>query len=113
MVSVLVLGIMAVGSLLGALGTLSIKKGTTGNSLLQLFRTRRFLWGFFLLIISTVLYFFALRQEELSVLYPLVSLTYVWTTLLSIKYLGERMNGWKWLGLFGILLGVVFIGLGS
>lgn len=113
MISLFIFSLMLVGSLLGAVGTTLIKKGTGQHSFFQIFRTPFFWWGFFLIVLSTLLYFVALRQEELSVLYPLASLTYVWTTFLSVKYLGEHMNSWKWLGLSGIVLGVVFVGIGS
>jgi len=76
-------------------------------------RSRLFHVGLFLYGLSFVFYIFALRKESLSVLYPFVSTTYIWTTFFSIKFLHEKMNVWKWAGLIGIIIGVTFIGLGS
>jgi len=55
----------------------------------------------------------ALRGGDLSVLYPFVSLSYIWVMLLSIKMLGEKMTKLKWLGILLIISGVSLIGLGS
>ncbi len=106
-------GLVLAGSFLGAVGTLIVKKSANAFSWRELPRSK-YLWGgLFLYGASFLLYAVALRREELSVLYPLVSTTFLWTTLLSVKFLGERMNRWKWLGLTGIVIGVALIGVGS
>ena len=33
-----------------------------------------------------------LKGGDLSILYPFVALTYIWVSLLSVKFLGEKMN---------------------
>jgi len=60
-------------------------------------------------------YFFVLgiRGGELSVLYPLVSLGYVWTLLWSRLFFKERVTRGKFVGLALILIGIVFVGLGN
>lgn len=101
------------GTVIGALGALILKKGTINRSFKKLFFTS-YLWsGLFLYGLSTLLYLLALRREEISVLYPLVSTSYIWITLFSVRFLGEKMNKWKYLALVGIVIGVVLIGVGS
>jgi uncharacterized membrane protein len=63
--------------------------------------------------VSTAMFIPALKGGELSVLYPLVALTYVWVSLLSVKFLNEKMNKMKWIGILLILFGVTLIGIGS
>jgi drug/metabolite transporter (DMT)-like permease len=60
-------------------------------------------------------YFFVLgiRHGELSVLYPMVSLGYVWTLLWAKLFFKEAFTREKCVGLALILLGVFFVGLGS
>jgi drug/metabolite transporter (DMT)-like permease len=111
MVNFLSIALVLVGTILGAIGALILKKGTSRYRLREMLLTGYFWGGAFLYGISTVFYMFALRQEHLSVLYPLVSTTYLWTTLFGVKFLGEKMNPWKYLGLIGIILGVILIGL--
>lgn len=63
--------------------------------------------------LSMVLFVIALKGGELSFIYPLVSTVYIWSSFLSIKLLGERMNAKKWSGIGLIIAGVVSIGFGS
>ncbi len=113
MLNIVAVTLVLLGSFIGAIGTLIVKKGTTAHSFFRLF-TSVYLWlGLGLYGGATILYILALRQEELSVLYPLVSTTYIWATFFSVKFLGEKMNPWKWAGLAGIIVGVVLIGMGS
>jgi drug/metabolite transporter (DMT)-like permease len=60
-------------------------------------------------------YFFVLgiRHGELSVLYPMVSLGYIWTLVWARLFFKEAFTRQKFLGLALILLGVFFVGLGS
>ena len=60
--------------------------------------------------LSTVLLVLALRYGELSVLYPIIALTYVWVSILSVFLLGETMNPYKIAGLVVIVLGVTVLG---
>ena len=61
----------------------------------------------------TVLLIVALRDGELSILYPVIALNYVWVTLLSIILFRETMNPWKILGISTIVAGVVILGRGT
>ena len=63
--------------------------------------------------LGTVLFIPALKGGDLSILYPFVALTYIWVSLLSVKFLGEKMNFMKWMGISLIIVGVSFIGIGS
>ena len=60
--------------------------------------------------LSTILLVLALRYGELSVLYPIIALTYVWVTILSVGFLGETLNVYKVLGLVFIVAGVAVLG---
>lgn len=60
--------------------------------------------------ISTILLVLALRYGELSVLYPIIALTYVWVSVLSVGLLGESVNIYKAAGLVFIVLGVTVLG---
>ena len=62
---------------------------------------------------STVLLVLALREGELSLLYPVISLTYAWVTILSFFWLGESFNIFKVAGLATIIGGVCLLGMKS
>jgi drug/metabolite transporter (DMT)-like permease len=70
--------------------------------------------GFFLYMIAAALMLLALRNGELSVLYPLIALSYVWVSLLSPHFFPtDSMNMTKWSGVLFIGIGVSLIGVGS
>lgn len=68
------------------------------------------LLGYSLYGISTVLLILALRKGELSILYPVISLTYVWVTVLSVALFRESVNPMKAAGLASIVAGVALLG---
>jgi drug/metabolite transporter (DMT)-like permease len=55
----------------------------------------------------------ALKHGELSLLYPIISLSYVWVAILSVLLFHEAMNGLKIAGICVIVTGVAILGRGS
>ncbi|MBW2980398.1 EamA family transporter [Candidatus Woesearchaeota archaeon] len=78
-----------------------------------LLRNYQLFSGLILYIIAGVIMIIALRGGDLSVLYPIIATSYIWVALLSMFFLGEAMNLYKWTGIFFIMAGVIFVGLGS
>ena len=105
--------IVLIGSFLGAMGTLLIKLGVNRFRLMELWKKKIFFVGVVFYILSTLLYLYALSLGSLTFVYPLVSTSYVWTLFFSVHLLGEKMNIWKWVGICGIIVGVVLVGIGS
>jgi multidrug transporter EmrE-like cation transporter len=68
------------------------------------------LGGYSLYGLSTVLLVLSLRRGQLSVLYPIISLTYVWVLLLSVVIFHESLNPWKIGGVLAIVTGVGVLG---
>jgi uncharacterized membrane protein len=69
--------------------------------------------GYTLYGINTLMLVLALREGELSMLYPIIALTYVWVTLLSYLVLKEPPNFYKNLGITTIVVGVAVLGRGG
>ena len=105
------MGLVIAAAVLGAIGQLNFKLGSDNLSLKirDLLRNRYLFIGVILYGISTVMFIVSLKGGELSVLYPLVATSYIWTTLLAKKVLNEKINVYKWAGVAMIILGVVFI----
>jgi len=61
----------------------------------------------------TLMLIFALRDGELSIIYPVIALNYVWVTFLSLLFFHETMNPLKACGISIIVLGVVVLGRGG
>jgi multidrug transporter EmrE-like cation transporter len=108
-------GLVVLATIVGSFGPLFLKKGSGRASfnLFDQFRNHNLLLGFILYGVSTVIFIPALKGGELSVLYPITSLSYIWVSLISVRWLGERMNWMKWLGVVSIVIGVSIIGFGS
>jgi multidrug transporter EmrE-like cation transporter len=69
--------------------------------------------GYGLYGVNTLLLVVALRDGELSMLYPIIALTYVWVTLLSYTLLHEPPNVFKNIGIGTIVAGVAVLGRGG
>lgn len=54
----------------------------------------------------------AFKGGELSALYPIISLQYIISTFLAVKYLKEKMNPLKWAGITAIITGIILISIG-
>jgi multidrug transporter EmrE-like cation transporter len=71
------------------------------------------LGGYCLYGLSTLLLVIALRDGELSLLYPVIALTYVWVTVLSFLIFHDTINPWKLTGITLIVVGVGVLGRGG
>jgi drug/metabolite transporter (DMT)-like permease len=69
--------------------------------------------GLVLYGLSTVLLVLALKDGELSLLYPVIALTYVWVTLLSLVLLHDKPDPYKLAGIAIIVVGVSVLGWGG
>ena len=69
--------------------------------------------GLFLYFFGFLLMVFAFKHGELSVLFPFISLSFVWVTILSFLVLKEIVTILEIVGVGVIVLGVVLIGLSS
>ncbi|MEK6916104.1 MAG: EamA family transporter, partial [Nanoarchaeota archaeon] len=94
-----------------AYGSLYMKKGAIDFSfnLRKLRKSMTAIFGIFLFGLSMILYLFALSYSDLSVIYPLSTITYVLIAFLSVKHLGEKITKTKWLGIIFIIIGCFFV----
>jgi multidrug transporter EmrE-like cation transporter len=69
--------------------------------------------GYTLYGFSTVLLVLALKDGELSLLYPVIALTYVWVTALSFLIFHDTVNAFKVAGIVIIVAGVVVLSRGG
>ena len=107
--------LVILATLVGAFGPILLKKASARklSKISSLVKNYYLFGGVSLYALGTMMFIPALRAGDLSILYPFVSLTYIWVSLLSVKFLGETMNKYKWFGIALIIIGVAFIGIGS
>ena len=99
-------------TILGAAAQLLIKTGMNHFSphWMALVTNLPLVAGYTIYGINTLMMVLALKNAEMSMLYPIIALTYVWTTLLSYTVLGEPSNLYKNIGIVTIVLGVAVMG---
>ncbi|MGH9661177.1 MAG: EamA family transporter [Bryobacteraceae bacterium] len=106
--------LVLVASFIGSFGAVFLKAGSAElRHRLRNIINPRLAAGVAMYLFSTLFFIVAIRNGELTVLYPLVSLGYVWTLLWSRLFFKEPFTRGKFYGLALILVGVFFIGLGN
>lgn len=81
--------------------------------LLSILTNWQIIIGIGLYAIAGILMIISFRGGDVSVLYPIVATSYIWVSFLSIFFLSETMNLFKWAGVLIIFSGIVLIGYGS
>ena len=103
------------GSFIGSLGAVGFKAGAKRLEidLLALLKNWQLIAGVGAYLLSSVFFVIGLRSGELSILFPMVSTGYIWSTLWSKFLFGEALTRGKLVGLALILVGCVLLGLGN
>jgi len=101
-------------SVVGSFGAVFLKLGAARlNKSLLSFLNPQLAIGVALFLGSSVFYGLGIKGGDLSVLYPMVSLGYVWTLIWAKLFFGEQFTRGKVIGLALVLVGVFFVGLGT
>lgn len=94
-----------------ALGAFYFKKASKKFNIKLLLKNYNFFIAGFLFIISTISYTYLLRNYNLSLLYPMTSLSYIWTAFLGCWLLKEKITINKTAGIILIVIGVIILNL--
>jgi drug/metabolite transporter (DMT)-like permease len=100
-------------SVVGSFGAVFLKLGAVRLTGIMSLLNWRLALGVALYLGSSVFYGLGIRHGQLSVLFPMVAVGYIWTLLWSRLFFHERFTRSKVLGLGLVLAGVVLVGLGS
>lgn len=109
--------LVAISTVVGAIAQILMKQGADYThahpGLLGLITDIPLIAGYALYGVMTVMIIVAYKDGELSILYPIISLSYVWVTALSYFIFHDTVNPLKLIGLSLIMAGVAVIGRGS
>ena len=104
--------LVLVGSVIGSLGSIFLKSGA--HAVTRHWTSIAFNWrlavGIATYLASSVLFVKGMSNGELSVLFPLVSLGYVWTLIWSRVFFKEAITKVKLAGIGLILIGITCLG---
>lgn len=97
-------------TMLGAVGSLGLKRGaSSAKNLLRLVLNPWFVGGGFLYFVSALLDIWLLKYIPYVIVLPLTALTYCWSMALAALVLKERVTKTKLFGLALLLGGMVLL----
>ena len=102
-------------SFIGSFGAVFLKLGAEHlkGSLARLLTNYWLAVGVVLYLLSSVFYMMGVAQGQLTVLYPMVSLGYIWAIVWARLFFKESFTLPKIAGLMMIIFGVALINLGN
>jgi uncharacterized membrane protein len=108
------IGLVILSTLFSALGPILFKKGSTRFNLNPFTQIKNYylIGGIIVYTLGLIAFIPSLRGGNLSVLYPILSLKYVWVTLLSIFILREVVTKKQWAGIVLIISGILLVTIG-
>lgn len=59
--------------------------------------------------LGAALFFISMKYEEVSTIFPIYALGYIWVSIFAVAYLGDQINLTKGLGILSSILGVIII----
>lgn len=100
-----------ISSFLGAFGSFFFKRASTelSLSLRIIIQNYALFLGFSLFGLSSLVYLFALNLSKLTVIYPISSLSYVWSLFIGRYLLQEKIMPLKIFGVIFITIGIAII----
>lgn len=114
--------LFAMSILFGAVGALLMKIGAGQMGAIQLdsvqailgfvgkmFTSATVLGGMTMYFLSAAVWLYLLTKLEVSVVQPILALTYVATPILAIFFINERVPLARWLGIVVIIIGVFLV----
>jgi drug/metabolite transporter (DMT)-like permease len=107
--------LVVVGSFIGSFGAVFLKSGALrmDRGLKALLTNWHLAAGASFYVLSSLFFVAGLRNGELTILYPMVSLGYVWTLLWSRIFFHEPLTRNKFLGLALIMGGITVLNMGN
>jgi uncharacterized membrane protein len=108
--------LMVLSSFIGSFGAVLLKSGATRlHRNISSFLLNHYLaGGVALFLLSSYFFILGMRQGELSILYPIVSLQYVWALFWSRLFFDEELTQTKFIGIGMIVTGtIIFVVAGS
>jgi uncharacterized membrane protein len=114
--------ILLVGLVFESTGVILLKKGMmqigdlNGVTAAEIFRVvktgatnPRILLGVFFEALFFVCLLILMSKSEISFLWPLTALSFVFATFAAIWFLGEQVSALRWIGVILIMIGAAFI----
>ena len=106
--------LVVAASVIGSFGAVFLKFGAINLELtiMGMARNWRLMAGIALYLLSSVFFMAGIKNGELTILYPMVSLGYIWTMIWSRIVFKEPITQYKVMGLAMIIAGIAVLNMG-
>ncbi|RYD62969.1 MAG: hypothetical protein EOP84_34090 [Verrucomicrobiaceae bacterium] len=101
-------------SAIGAGGQFFYKRGSQQLSSVPIWKNYDIAIG--AALFCAVMVFFVVAYKlggKMSVVYPFYATTFIWSTFIAVKYLGERVSTLQWIGILTVVVGTALVALGQ
>lgn len=105
------LALVVVMTVMGAFGGFFLKRASVNLKLSDILKNYNLYIGGIFYVGGAVLNIYVLKFLDYSLVLPLTSLTYIWTMVISYKFLSERITLRKIIGVVLIIAGAVLMAL--
>ncbi|MDR1525004.1 MAG: EamA family transporter [Tannerella sp.] len=61
------------------------------------------------MVAASIIWFYILKHNDLSLVYPLISISYIFGTLAAVFIFHETVPPTRWIGVLLIMIGVAFL----
>jgi drug/metabolite transporter (DMT)-like permease len=101
--------IVIIGTLIASIASFCFKKSSASTGFVSILKSTYFYIGGCLYMLGSIITIWLLQKMPYSVVLPLGGICYIWTLLISNKFLGEKINRYKIAGVVFIIVGVLFL----
>lgn len=101
--------LLIIGQTLWKIGLQKTSLELSAPAILKLFTNVYILSGLVLYGVATIIWFYILSNAELSLVYPLQSLCYVFAAFVGMYIFKERIPATRWFGIMLIIMGAYFV----
>lgn len=108
MITIISVVLAVISSFLGATGMLFFKLGSKKASLrvMDWLTNWKVMLGILLYFTALLALIISMKSGDLSIVYPIYALSYIWVALFSKRFLNEKISLINWLGFAIIMVGV-------
>jgi len=103
-----------VAAIFGASGQFFYRRGSQQLADVPLWKNYELGVGCLLFCLVMVLFVFAYKLGgKMSVVYPFYATTFIWSTIIAVSFLGEKVSALQWCGIAAVTVGTALIAMGQ
>lgn len=103
--------LLIIMTMMGSLGGFFLSKSTSIGGIAYIIKSKSFYIGGLLYFLSALINIYLLKIIPYTIILPLTSITYVWSFILSYKFLKEKITYRKIIGISFIIIGALSLGI--